>query len=833
MSVTTYMHWGKADGDLIHPAVLHMIDAGITAGVILKNSKNDFLRYFQQYFYLKSTSSLLNWLIFLTALHDIGKISPMFQKKREDLVTAEVKTELGLNFNVQDFDHSQITYQAVMDSFGVWCADDTTQGIIASVLSAHHGYFKSDEGSYFDKNWQLEREDCIKYLAKVFKIEGTLQIEEHAGPAAMMLCGLISVSDWIASDSDFFNYHPEEPKDIYDYISTRTKIAENRINNLHMGSSKTVYTDFCKTFGFMPNDCQIKSLDAASELRHPMLIIVESPMGSGKTEAALGAYAAIKKRDNVHGLFYGLPTQATGNQMYPRVEEYLKKSLNDPAELHLIHSNSDLNDDYHELKIRSVGEDYHENVYASQWFCASKRGLTAQYGVGTIDQALMAVIRVRHMFVRLFGLSGKVVILDEIHAYDVYTETIIRCLLEWLSLCRTSVILLSATLPEKKKCGLISSFNSCAEPPSVRYPCIFGTDIYGGRFETAIQHEKAEEPIIIKPVKNEDISAQYLNSINGCTAVILNTVHEAQKLYLAVKDVYDGELTLFHARFTLEDRINIERHIMDLYGKDGKRPIKGLVIATQVIEQSLDIDFDRMITGLCPIDLLLQRAGRLHRHKRQRLCARELMCILPDMKSSPDFGVDGLIYFKSILLKTALLVRDGLKVRVPEDISELIEKVYGDEDHVPGDLDVLYQKWITDERGEKYGDEYSAMDVQLNDVKSDNRLCKDMLDDLAGRLPEERVMTRNGRESIDVAIIDEVQTVKDKNDAIKIFKRRVNINNRVLVEYFKKIKPPEDWEKFSIIRNIKPLVFKDSSLRIGKYTVSYSSEVGLLAEKEV
>jgi CRISPR-associated endonuclease/helicase Cas3 len=335
---------------------------------------------------------------------------------------------------------------------------------------------------------------------------------------------------------------------------------------------------------------------------------------------------------------------------------------------------------------------------AEGWFAANKKhGLLAPYGVGTIDQALLAVLQTKHVFVRLFGLAGKCVILDEVHAYDAYMTTLMERLLRWLAALGCPVVLLSATLPREKRLKLLRAYvgKDLPEPDDKPYPRV--TSVAVGDYRAEVRHAEAD-PARARTVQlgwlGEPALAEKLRQSladGGCAVVIRNTVGLAQKTYVELRDALaaDGIIVeLFHARFPFGRRMAIENAVLKRFGKDGgpAERNKRVLVATQVVEQSLDLDFDVMVSDVAPVDLVLQRAGRLHRHDRgprpAGVNAPWLWLIEPEVKEGlPHFGKSERVYARFVLLRSHLALDLGSRgpgaIRLPEDLERFIEQVYG------------------------------------------------------------------------------------------------------------------------------------------------------------
>lgn len=417
-------------------------------------------------------------------------------------------------------------------------------------------------------------------------------------------------------------------------------------------------------------------------------------MGEGKTEAAMylaDCWAALLGQK---GIYFALPTQATSNQMFGRVKKFLETRYPDLAvNLQLIHGGALLSEEFSNLCIGvSQGGDSDTilaSVIAAEWFLPKKRGLLAPFGVGTVDQALLSVLQTKHFFVRLFGLGHKTVIIDEVHAYDMYMSTLLEKLIGWLRAIGSSVILLSSTLPASKRKALIEAYGGDATQltPSTypRVTWISRTELIVDTFEATkhielhIQHIKDDLDMLISNLRGAIMKG-------GCVAIVCNTVKRAQETYIAIRQaglVKPDELMLLHSRYPFEEREKRENEVTLAFGRDGKRPRRAVLIATQIIEQSLDVDFDLMVTDLAPADLVIQRAGRVHRHDNYRpdkLSEPTLWIRMPDINENdvPAFGATACVYDEYFLLLSYLHLKDRASIFFPEDIQDIIEKVYGE-----------------------------------------------------------------------------------------------------------------------------------------------------------
>lgn len=600
------------------------------------------------------------------ASHDIGKVSPCFYEKLRRACDPEV-TNLEPLPNINPELEKQWGGHAGVSLLAAKALN--TPAYVADILGQHHGFspavagLKADDGIFGGASWQQERGALVAELKK--RLNGDWPIIESASQARL-LSGLTSVADWIGSGSFF-----EDPSQPW---QGRITLALDDAGFIRPNYRPNL--SFEQIFGFAPRPAQQQLINVVSG---PGVYVLEAPMGLGKTEAALyAAYRLLNERQAV-GIYFALPTQLTSNKIHERFNTFLNKVLR-PECSHrslLLHSKAWLLD-------TELGE---EGQPGRGWFNHAKRGLLAPFAVGTIDQALMAAMNVRHGFVRAFGLAGKVVILDEVHTYDAYTSTLLTALVELLRELHCTVIILSATLNRDRRQQLLGATVS-----KEAYPLI-----------SAAPHQQ--------PVSEWPVSAGAGHSVSIClldephTALaealeracrgqqvlwIENTVAEAQERYLdlAARAAELGVACgLLHSRFTAEDRQRIENHWVDLFGKDGwpERTQQGrILVGTQILEQSLDIDADFLLSRFAPTDMLLQRLGRLWRHAgtpRESAARCEAWVLAPGLDKAiatplSAFGNSAYVYSPYVLCRS-LEVWQGIdSLHLPQDIRQLIEQTY-------------------------------------------------------------------------------------------------------------------------------------------------------------
>jgi CRISPR-associated endonuclease/helicase Cas3 len=448
----------------------------------------------------------------------------------------------------------------------------------------------------------------------------------------------------------------------------------------------------------------------------PLLAVIEAPTGEGKTEAALALgqrLAACAGRDE---LFFALPTMATSNQMFQRLSRFYDDRYG--AAVRLTHSQAAVSEEELRRAALAGDQDAAEPEAASalaaiEWFAGSKKAMLAPFGVGTVDQVELAGLNVRHYVLRLFALAGKVVIIDEVHAYDAYMSVILEHTLAWLASLGTSVLLLSATLPATRHRALAASYMRGLDkrlpapevPTSLPYPVI---SLYsaGASHRAMPEVFRPDQRLTLRmaPKLEPEQDARHLIDLvrdGGAVARICNRVDDAQAIYRALKALRPpGQCILLHARFPLNQRQRLEREIDALVGKETQRtPDQPLIIVgTQVLEQSLDYDVDVMVSDFAPIDLLLQRAGRLHRHVTERAGQRPrrhaqpvLEVVFPrDPDDLPVWKRWERIYDAYILWRTWEVLRaecqaNACEIVLPGDYRRLIEAVYQDAPQIPVD----------------------------------------------------------------------------------------------------------------------------------------------------
>lgn len=702
--------WAKSDRGqdqgAWHPLIAHLLDVAACAEAILEREPPKTLELYAHDLGLEPQQAKA-WVCALAGLHDIGKASPAFQQKwpeGKERLWATGLTWLSDPTPPHDLSHSIISEVVLPEMLEARGWKYRAARNVAAAVGEHHGFRATggdlDKATTREKgnaSWDEVRRELFEAVLEVLGVGEAPKVKLYGGAAFERLAGLTSFADWIGSSLDF---HPLGD-DLAGYYREAKKRAAQKLDSIGWFQRETLMPDpqsleevFAylgrpeAPFGARPLQAAIERL--LEGVDRPALLLVEAPMGEGKTEAAFYAHLRLQAANGHRGMYVALPTQATGNLMFERARAFLGRwGQSRRLDLQLLHGASELVEAYQEIRVRpNSPEEREEGVEAQVWFSHRKRGLLSEYAVGTVDQALLGILPTKHQFVRLWGLGNRVVVLDEVHAYDTYTSGLIEMLVRWLKALDSSVVLMSATLPRAKRENLLRAFGAGEITEDKPYPRI--TRVVKDDPKPVVEtFEARKQPTLALKALPLDLAALAQQALEqarsgGCVACIVNTVQRAQELYRALAGNPDGvEVYLFHARYPLEERLNRERLAIDRFGKQGQRPKRAILVATQVVEQSLDLDFDVMFTDLAPVDLVLQRAGRLHRHARSMeerhphteplLWVAGLAC-----EGVPSFGTAERIYERYVLLRSWLALQNRVQIELPGDIDRLVQEVYSE-----------------------------------------------------------------------------------------------------------------------------------------------------------
>lgn len=661
---------------------------------------------------------------FVAFVHDIGKFSSDFIHK---ISTSKNTTELP-----QDVKENLRKINVLNDSYvftnsyshgflGAQIFEELSDEFpvpkgIPAIVAAHHG--KPLEANEMNRN-----SDCTINLygqkgkdgnqAQIWKklwrewLDFSLKQAGYTHPSElpvpdiktqMLLCGLLIMADWIASNTAYFPLI--EDGDTGENLNLE-KRADTAWRNLSLpagwmpGTFTMDEEAFKNKFNFFPNSVQRAFMQAVQESVEPGIFILEAQMGVGKTEAALCGAELLSARKNSGGIFFGLPTQATANGIFPRVLDWSEKQADEiKLAVRLAHGMAALNQDYNNLFEQSHSNytDETGGLVVHSFFSGRKQALMANMVVGTVDQLLMMALKQKHVMLRHLGISGKIVIIDECHACDSYMNQYLERALCWLGQYGVPVIILSATLPLKRRKELIEAYLNVknmkdgAWKENRGYPLLTWTD-GESVCQKVLETDTEKKTVTIHRLSDENHLADLLReklSGGGCAGVIVNTVKRAQRVAEFLrKNLPDKTVILTHANFLMPDRAEREKKLLALLGKKSTTEQRNnlIVVGTQVLEQSLDIDFDFMVTDLCPMDLLLQRLGRLQRHTARNNERPQLLqnseCYVMGAGEEPESGAK-YVYGEWLLRRTRELLPE--QIAMPTDIPNLVQDTYQEPD---------------------------------------------------------------------------------------------------------------------------------------------------------
>ncbi|MBI4668055.1 MAG: CRISPR-associated helicase Cas3' [Elusimicrobia bacterium] len=804
--MSVYCYWGKAKpgqriGPVCHLLAYHSLDVAAAGKVLLE--EDSLLRSRLVRCSGLDEDRFIRWATFFLAIHDLGKFSDRFQKLRPDLVQL-----LGGALSQRPYNtlHDSIGWQGFLELVWFRAWQDGWFGLDkastpdeyawtdviypwASAVMGHHGKPPelgnagglSRTSEFFDSMGSAAAVEFAQAAAKMLlrNADQPLVFDDrltiYSKRLSWFLAGLTVLCDWIGSSTEPGHFEYEmELRPLPEYWAkcalprARKALEESGVLPSRVSRRCGVKTLFPK---IKPSPLQ-KHVSSCGLTEGPQLFILEDATGSGKTEAALALAHRIMAASLAEGVFLALPTMATSNAMYDRVAEVYRQFFSGGKlpSLVLAHSSRHLSEEF-EKSIRLGQSDIARDDSAEDsgaqcaaWLADNrKKSLLASFGVGTIDQALIAILPARHQSLRLLGLGRSVLIVDEVHACDPYMHILLRALLKFHAAQGGSAILLSATLPLKMRRELAGSFCKGlglegAVLTAQAYPLVTHVSADSSS-ETAVKTRKdIPRTIKVNFVHSEnDAEKRILNAVNrgACACWMRNTVADVRSAYERLAGRISPErLILFHARFTMGNRLEIENKVKATFGKEssGSQRAGKLLIATQVVEQSLDLDFDFIVSDLAPMDRLIQRFGRLHRHKRD---AKGKVTNGKDCRSPAEFvvlapsqqGEPKLEWYKDFLPKassvypwhgrlwlTAKLLADRGYCLLPQDARDLVEKVFGDnaDDFIPKGLlpqemqaegEDKAKKGIATLNALKLDDSYeSTPNTWLKDVETPTRL---------------------------------------------------------------------------------------------------------------
>jgi len=745
-----FKYWGKAkakeeSGSAYHLLPYHCLDVAAMGQLLLNPEKVLCQRLASQL--SVEPAWLQQFFVFCLALHDIGKFARSFQGMQPELSSELVQA------------NARMPYIERHDTLGFLLWRGKIKGELSvlspgniswlnwmepwvEIVTGHHGMPPKKSVGRIADFYQPEDElaaslftqDTVKLFLSEFDFSPLLDqsMKRRLKAISWQFAGVAVLADWLGSNQKYFKYC-QTPKKLSEYWDDfALPSAEEAIRAMPTMPHVRGFQGITDLFPFIEQPTPLQRYAIEEPLvGQPQLIILEDVTGAGKTEAALVLTHRLLSAGMADGLYVALPTMATSNAMYERLSKMYQKFYQDGdlPSLVLAHGARNLseffqisvllpeqaNDANYEDEQREDKQELSATAYCNAWLADNrKKTLLADVGVGTLDQALLAVLPARHQSLRLLGLGRKVLLVDEVHAYDSYMQKLLDALLEIHARQGGSVILLSATLPKSMRERLIAAFHRGLDgdtPPivSTAYPLATHSPAVGISEQAIDTREEVKRTVTVMRLDSEaEVMAQIQEAVQQGQAVcwIRNTVKAARQSHhemLICDWLSDDHLHLFHSRFAMIDRQRIETDTLHRFGENSSHEErKGhVLIATQVVEQSLDLDFDVLITDLAPADLIIQRAGRLRRHIRDALGDRVRARNAKDQRGTPvlylfapeptedadeawlkrqQAGTQFVYPHVGQLWLTARLLVNGGEGRftMPDDARDLIEGVYGD-----------------------------------------------------------------------------------------------------------------------------------------------------------
>jgi CRISPR-associated endonuclease/helicase Cas3 len=716
--------WGKSrtsDGT-IHPLPYHCLDVASVADVLLEQ----YPRRLQWLATMLAADlqTVKGLLVRLIALHDIGKFHPEFQNKVSGYCL-EHFPDLE-NYARYGGRHDLLGYQIadrldLFDDFAPhlegWCPPDFDK--LFAAVAFHHGSPAEPElNSAWSKGADVVAPTVRKYVEGVVRLipcEGRLPRQQKSSleVVSWAVAGLTVLADWIGSNSEIFEFH-EPNLTLAEYWPKARERAERAVTEagiLPVAVRELAAPVELLPYGETASPLQIAAFDVPIS-EGPQLFIIEDVTGAGKTEAALILASRLLAAGQANGLYFALPTMATANAMYERMRCVYRKlfASSELPSLVLAHGRRALNDGFTDTiltapSVTAIASDGSEpsEVACTAWIADDRRkSFFAHVGAGTIDQALLSVLPSRHQALRLWGLADRVLIVDEAHSYDPYVNRELERLIEFHTALGGSTIILSATLATQERNRLADAFSkgalrqtgiSVAPACNQHYPLLTAISV-GGRLEREV--ESREDLKRILPVRrladfDAAVEAVVFAATEGASvAWIRNAVDDAIEAAQAL-EARGLEPLLLHARFAMGDRLDKEKEIARRLGRRSEKEDRRgfVVVGTQILEQSLDYDVDAMVSDLAPIDLIIQRGGRLWRHPdraERPFSNAELLVVSPDPGDVRDERWYAQVSERApyvyrdhrVIWRTARALFDAGQIETPGKVRDLIARVYDD-----------------------------------------------------------------------------------------------------------------------------------------------------------
>jgi len=662
--------WGKIDDDFSHHLAHHCADVAACFEAIARQPC--FSRALARAAGRELDPITLERLSLMVFLHDMGKLHPGFQARGwvgANGIEPHGHTGEGLGIFLNGIAEGRIAKSLHVETLAGWGSGQTLVDLLHGVL-AHHGRPVRMLGKHLDA-WDAGRRSGYDPVAAAADIGRVLPRwfpqAFQPGAAALpeapafqhLFSGLVALADWLGSDRRQFAFVAElDP----DYIEGARGKACKAVRGVGLDTATwRAAIPESVDFGMVTPGRRPRAAQAAvgEWSLDDLLVILEAETGSGKTEAALWRFARLFAAGRVEGLYFAVPTRAAAKQLHARVHAAMLSVFGAGAPQAVLAVPGYLRAGLHEgqalPRFEVLWDDApDEAVRLGRWAAESaRRFLAAPVAVGTVDQAMLAGLQVKHAHLRGAALARSLLVIDEVHASDPYMTAIQSDLLDTHLRRGGYAMLMSATLGSTARNQWLGAGRR-APPPlgeaiDTPYPAVWGRN----QGMTAVPGEGHDKAVAIELLPSWSASIAAERAVAAASAgarvlMIRNTVAAAVAAFEAVRErageslllLVAGRPALHHSRFASEDRELLDAAVEAALSPDmSRRSGRGvIVIGTQTLEQSLDIDADILITDLCPVDVLLQRIGRLHRHALPRP---------PDFEQprclvlAPEEGLDG------------------------------------------------------------------------------------------------------------------------------------------------------------------------------------------------
>jgi CRISPR-associated endonuclease/helicase Cas3 len=695
----------------------------------------------------------------LAALHDIGKFNHGFQAKMQGDRTrwaGHVSEVVPLITEGGPGIQAPFLTALAWSDLASWFLDpETGEGFLSAVVSHHGRPAEGDLGGFRPTLWSSRPDrDPLHGIAELVAATrrwfpeawNELAPSIPAEPGFMhAFAGLVQLADWLGSDTDHFTYSKGGDRWAFAHETAAAAIDGIGLDTIAMRSGLLRLPVFADLFP----ECTPRPMqEAVGSLPLPdtsgSVTLIEDETGAGKTEAALLHFARLFQAGLVDGLYFALPTRTAAVQLHRRVSAMIARYVPSMAVVLAVPGYLRVGDlEGRRLPAFTVQWSDQQRDPARWAAEHPKRYLAAACAVGTIDQVLLSALTVDHSHLRATCLLRHLLVVDEVHASDEYMSGLLRAVLKRHRTAGGHALLLSATLGSAAAASLMEwpVRPTLAQASEMAYPLLSSTGqqkrtevaalgmkppVAIDRLASAIDDPPRIARLALEAARQGARVLVLRNTVSGCLAVqdALEQQSGGQHLWRAGVDATVA--TVHHARFAREDREHLDRSIELAFGRDAVREGGLVCCATQTVQQSLDLDADLLITDLCPMDILLQRIGRLHRHQRTDRPAgfTEPRCIvlLPDQqpadlltpggKPRVRHGLGTVYQDLAIIAATWTELDAHPRMRIPADNRSLVEATTHP--------DALGSWRVLDERWKKHANQQFGIGVQHRQQAKNN-----------------------------------------------------------------------------------------------------------------